>query len=132
MVSIARAPDDAGVTQSTAREPRTTAVRRRWLVAAHVAAALITAGYWFVLGVVFAFVSWGNSVCGTATAAEVAAARKAVRGFWLLAAIAPVIVAVAFGRRRPRSAIAWLTLAAAVVVVGLVTATDAQPSQWCF
>jgi hypothetical protein len=43
----------------------------------------------------------------------------------------PVVVAIAFGRRRPRSAIAWMALALGVVVIGLVTAIDAQPSQWC-
>ena len=132
MVSIACAPDDAGVTQSTARGPRTTPARRRWLVAAHVVAALITAGYWCVLAIVFAFVSWGNSVCGTATAADVANARNAVRGFGFAAAIVPVVVGIAFGRRRPRSAIAWLTLAVAVIAVYLAAAMDAQPSQWCF
>jgi FtsH-binding integral membrane protein len=132
MVAIAGVPDDARVTQSTAREPRTTPNRHAWLVAAHVTAALLTLAYWYGLGLVFAIVSWGNSVCGTATAADVAAARKAVRGFGLLAAIVPVIVAIAFGRRRPRSAVAWLTLALVVVVVGLISAMDAQPSQWCF
>jgi uncharacterized membrane protein YhaH (DUF805 family) len=126
-VVVAVASDDAGV----ATTPENERTARRRLVVGHVIAVLATAAYWFVLACIFAFVSWGNSVCGDATAHDVAAQRQATFGFTLLAAGAPAVAAIAFGRRRPRSAIAWLAVTVVVVAIGLVSSAHAQPSQWC-
>jgi hypothetical protein len=116
----------------TATDAPTSSRPSRRLIVAHVAALAATVGSWVVLAAVYLMVSFGQSVCGDATPAQVAATRQTIREFWLLAAIVPFVAAVGFARRHRWSAAAWFAISVDLVIGGLLIAHGARPDVWCF
>ena len=102
-----------------------------WRVAIHAGAALVTLGLWAALTVAFAFLSFGTSVCGSATAHQVRIYRLALLAYDALVVLVPLTIGTIVHHMRERSW-PWFALGAAVGVFALIGTWHAQPGQWCF
>jgi hypothetical protein len=107
--------------------------RRRFgrRIAIQLGAVLVTIALWAAVSFAFFFVSFGNSVCGTATAAEVRGYRYVVLGYGLLMSLVPLGIG-ALVRHVKEHAWPWFALAAVAAIVAVIAGSSAQPTQWCF